>query len=77
MPYLAYFRDGRCKSEAVNNKMTWKLYALTGTMFLAMGILNLIEKKNFAVLYIILGIFNIVLSLTNYKKYKKSLMSDK
>ncbi|WP_311315487.1 hypothetical protein [Clostridium tertium] len=80
MPYLAYNsrikqikRNGRCKSEAINNKITWKLYAFVGVMFLVLGILNLIEKKYSSLLYIILGAFDIVLSLDYYKKYKKSL----
>ncbi len=80
MPYLAYNsrikqikRNGRCKSEAINNKITWKLYAFAGVMFLVLGILNLIEKKYSSLLYIILGAFDIVLSLDYYKKYKKSL----
>lgn len=80
MPYLAYNsrikqikRNGRCKSEAINNKITWKLYAFACVMFLVLGILNLIEKKYSSLLYIILGAFDIVLSLDYYKKYKKSL----
>lgn len=80
MPYLAYNsrikqikRDGSCKSRTVNSKITWKLYALTGVMFLVSGILDLIEKKYFAVLFITLGTLYIVLSSVYYKKYKKSL----
>lgn len=80
MPYLAYNsrikqikRYGRCKSITVNNKITWKLYALAGVMFLVSGIFDLIEKKYFAVISIILGVFYIVSSSAYYKKYKKSL----
>ncbi|WP_347707771.1 hypothetical protein [Clostridium sp. 1001275B_160808_H3] len=80
MPYLAYNsrikqikRSGRCKSKVINNKITWKLYAFAGIMFWMLGILNLVEKKYSALLYIILGAFDIGLSLDYYKKYKKSL----
>lgn len=80
MPYLAYNsrikqikKDGKCKSEIVSNKSLWKIYAFTGLVFLVLGILDLIEKKHFAVFSIILGAFNIVVSLDCYKKYKKFL----
>ncbi len=80
MPYLAYNsrikqikRDGRCKSETVNNKMAWESNAIAGVLFLAAGILNLINKKYSAALYMTLGIFYIALIPTYYKKYKKSL----
>ena len=80
MPYLAYnFRikqikkDGKCKGEVINNKHLWKIYAFTGTIFLILGILHLIEKKSFGVLYISLGAFNIASSSGYYKQYKNSL----
>lgn len=80
IPYLAYDsrinqikKDGKCKSETINNKNLWKINAFTGVAFLALGILDLIDKKSFAVFFIILGAFYIVLSSNYYKKYKKSL----
>ncbi len=52
MPYLAYNsrikqikKDGKCNSKIINNKILWKIYAFTGVGFLALGILNLIEKN--------------------------------
>ncbi|VYU59101.1 DUF2812 domain-containing protein [Clostridium tertium] len=78
MPYLAYNyrikqiqKYGKCKEE--ENKMTWKLYIFAGVLFCILGILYLLEKKYFAIFYIILGIFSISSSLKYYKKYKKSL----
>ena len=80
MPYLAYNsrikqmeKEGKCKSETINNKSLWKINGFTGTIFLVLGILDLIEKKSFAVFFIILGAFYIVISSNYYKKYKKSL----
>lgn len=78
MPYLAYnFRikqmrkNGKRKSEIINSKILWKVYAFTGFIFMVMGILDLIEKKYLGIVFIILGIFNIVISLNYYKKYIK------
>ncbi len=80
IPYLAYNsrikqikKDGKCKGETINNKILWKINAFTGIGFLVLGVLYLIEKKYFAVCFIILGASNIVSSLGYYKKYKKSL----
>lgn len=61
------------KSEEIYNKNLWKLFAFAGTMFLVLGIGNLIEKKYLAVFYIVLGSNNIYSSLKYYKKNKKSL----
>jgi len=79
MPYLAYNsrikqmqKDGKCKSEMINSKILGKVYAFSGVIFLALGVLDLIEKRSLAVFFIILGISNIVISLNHYKKYKKS-----
>lgn len=78
MPYLAYNsrikqikKYGKRKSEIMNNKNLWKIDAFTGVMFLALGISNLIEKKYFAVFFIILGVFSIISSLNHYKKKDK------
>lgn len=80
MPYLMYNsrikqikKYGKCNSETMNNKSLWKVNAFTGVGFLALGILKLIDKKYFAVFFIILGASSIVSSLDSYKKYKKSL----
>lgn len=80
MPYLAYDsrikqikKYGKCKSEVINNKQLLKIKAFTGIGFLILGILYLIEKKYFSVVFIILGARNIFLSLGYYKKYKESL----
>jgi hypothetical protein len=81
MPYLAYNsrikqikRDGSYKSEAVNNKMAWKLYAFLGILWLASGVWGLIEKKYFsAAFFIIFGAYFIFSSSAYFKKYKKSL----
>ncbi|RXI42121.1 DUF2812 domain-containing protein [Clostridium tetani] len=78
MPYLAYNsrikqikKYGKRKSEIMYNKNLWKIDAFTGVMFLALGISNLIEKKYFAVFFIILGVFSIISSLNHYKKKDK------
>lgn len=81
MPYLAYNsrikqikRDGSCKSEVVNNKIIWKLYAFASILWLALGIISLIEKEYFsAVFFIILGVYFIFSSSAYFKKDKKSL----
>jgi hypothetical protein len=80
MPYLAYnfrikqiSRYGRCKSEAENNKITWKLYAISGVLWLAIGIWHLIGKLYFsAIFFIIFGVYFIFSSSAYFKKYKKS-----
>ncbi|KLE15329.1 DUF2812 domain-containing protein [Clostridium sp. C8] len=80
MPYLAYNsrikqinRYGRCKSEAENNKITWKLYAIAGVLWLAIGIWHLIGKLYFsAIFFIIFGVYFIFSSSVYFKKYKKS-----
>lgn len=79
MPLLAYNsrikqikKDGKCKNATINNKSLWEMYAVAGVLFLALGILDLIKKNYFSVIYIILGAFNIFSSLNYYKKYKKS-----
>ncbi|WP_315121249.1 DUF2812 domain-containing protein [uncultured Clostridium sp.] len=81
MPYLMYnFRIkqikkyGKCKSEAIDNKSSWKLYAIAGVLWLAIGIWHLIGKLYFsAVFFIIFGAFFIFSSSAYFKKYKKSL----
>lgn len=80
MPYLAYNsrikqikKYGKCKSETINYKNMWKINVFVGVTFLTLGILDLIEKKYFAIFLIILGASSIVSSLNYYKKYKKSL----
>lgn len=80
MPYLAYDsrikqikKYGKCKSEVINNKQLLEIKAFTGIGFLVLGILYLIEKKYFSVVFIIWGARNIFLSLGYYKKYKESL----
>ncbi|WP_238884046.1 DUF2812 domain-containing protein [Clostridium sp. YIM B02551] len=79
MPYVAYNsrikqieKDGGDKSEAINNKALWKLYIFIGIAFLALGILDLIDKKYLGVLSVAVGILYIYMSLNHYKKYKKS-----
>jgi hypothetical protein len=80
MPYLAYNsrikqinRYGRCKSEAENNKISWKLYAIAGGLWLAIGIWHLIGKLYFsAIFFIIFGVYFIFSSSAYFKKYKKS-----
>ena len=80
MPYLAYNsrikqikKDGKCKNEIISNKSLWKVYAFGGILFLSLGVNDLIKKKYFAIVYIILGAYYIVSGLGCYKKYKKSL----
>ncbi len=81
MPYLAYNsrikqikKDGTCNSKAIDNKSSWILYAISGVLWLAIGIWNLIGKLYFtAVFLIIFGAFFIFSSLAYFKKYKKSL----
>lgn len=80
MPYLSYNsrikqmkKDGKFESKTVNNKILWKISAFVGVIFLALGILYLIEKRYSAIFFICLGAFNIISSLNYYNKYKKSL----
>ncbi len=81
MPYLAYNsrikqikKDGTCNSKAIDNKSSWILYAISGVLWLAIGIWHLTGKLYFsAVFFIIFGVFFIFSSLTYFKKYKKSL----
>lgn len=81
MPYLAYNsrinqikKYGKCNSKAIDNKISWKLYALAGVVWLAVGIWNLIGKLYFsAVFFIFFGAFFIFSSSSYFKKYKKSL----
>lgn len=79
MPFLAYSsrikqikKDGKCKNATINNKSMWEMYAVAGVLFLVLGILDLIKKNYFSVIYIILGVFYIFSSFNYYKKYKKS-----
>ncbi|MBU3091058.1 DUF2812 domain-containing protein [Clostridium sp. CF011] len=81
MPYLAYNsiikqikKYGKCNSKAIDNKSLWKLYAIAGVLWLAIGIWHLIGKQYFsAVFFIIFGAFLIFSSSDYFKKYKKSL----
>lgn len=81
MPYLAYNsrikqikKYGKCNSKAIYNKISWKLYAIAGFLWLAIGIWHLIGKLYFsAVFFIIFGTFFIFSSSSYFKKYKKSL----
>lgn len=81
MPYLAYNsrikqikKYGKCNSKAIDNKISWKLYAIAGVLWLAIGIWHLIGKLYFsAVFFIIFGAFFIFSSSSYFKKYKKSL----
>jgi len=81
MPYLAYGsrikqikKDGTCNCKAIDNKSSWILYAISGVLWLAIGIWHLTGKLYFsAVFFIIFGAFFIFSSLTYFKKYKKSL----
>ncbi len=81
MPYLAYNsrikqikKDGTCNSKAIDNKSSWILYAISGVLWLAIGIWHLTGKLYFsAVFFIIFGVFFIFSSSAYFKKYKKSL----
>ncbi len=81
MPYLAYNsrikqikKDGTCNSKAIDNKSSWILYAISGILWLSIGIWHLIGKLYFtAVFLIIFGAFFIFSSSAYFKKYKKSL----
>lgn len=81
MPYLAYNsrikqikKDGTCNSKAIDNKSSWILYAISGVLWLAIGIWHLTGKLYFsAAFFIIFGAFFIFSSLVYFKKYKKSL----
>ncbi|WP_346870309.1 DUF2812 domain-containing protein [Clostridium sp. UBA5119] len=81
MPYLAYNsrikqikKDGTCNSKAIDNKSSWILYAISGVLWLAIGIWHLNGKLYFtAVFLIIFGVFFIFSSSAYFKKYKKSL----
>lgn len=81
MPCLAYTsrikqikKYGRCKSEVANNKITWKLYAIAGVLWLAIGIWHLIGKLYFSAIFLIIfGVYFIFSSSAYFKKYKKSL----
>lgn len=81
MPYLAYNsrikqikKYGKCNNKAIYNKISWKLYAIAGLLWLAIGIWHLIGKLYFsAVFFIIFGAFFIFSSSGYFKKYKKTL----
>lgn len=80
MPCLAYnsrlkqlSKNSKCNSGIISNKITWKIDAFTGAAFLFLGVIDLIQKKYFAVCFILLGIFYSISSLNNYKKEKKSI----
>lgn len=81
MPYLAYNsrikqikKYGKCNSKAIDNKTSWKLYAIAGVLWLAIGMWHLIGKLYFsAVFFIIFGAFFIFSSSSYFNKYKKSL----
>lgn len=81
MPYLAYNsrikqikQYGKFNSKAIDSKFLWKLYALAGVIWLAIGIWHLIGKLCFsAVFFVIIGVYFIFLSLYHFKRYKKSL----
>lgn len=81
MPYLAYNsrikqikKYGKCNSKATDNNSLWKIYAIGGVLWLAVGIWHLIGKLYFsAAFYTIFGIYFIFSSSAHFKKYKKSL----
>lgn len=81
MPYLAYNlrikqikKYGKCNSKAIDNKSSWKLYAIAGVLWVAIGIWHFIGKQYFsAVFFMIFGAFFIFSSSAYFKKYKKSL----
>ncbi|WP_370832060.1 DUF2812 domain-containing protein [Clostridium sp.] len=81
MPYLAYNlrikqikKYGKCNGKAISNKTSWKLYAIAGILWGAIGIWHLSGKLYLsAVFFIIFGAFFIFSSLSYFKKYKKSL----
>lgn len=64
---------GKCKKETVNSKRLWKIYAFVSAVFLVNGILDLLHKKYIAVCTIILGVTYMFVSITYFKKSKKSL----
>ncbi len=81
MPYLAYSsrikqikKYGTCNCKAIDNKSSWILDAISGVLWLAIGIWHLTGKLYFsAAFFIIFGAFFIFSSLVYFKKYKKSL----
>ena len=53
--------------------LIWKLWLLAGVIFLFVGMMDVISDKYFrAFMYIFLGGFYLVLSITNYRVNKKS-----
>ena len=81
MPYLAYNsrikqikKYGKCNGKSIDNKSSWILFVISGVLWLAVGMWHLTGKLYFsAVFFIIFGVFFIFLSLSYFKKYKKSL----
>ncbi len=81
MPYLAYSsrikqikKYSTCNCKAIDNKSSWILDAISGVLWLAIGIWHLTGKLYFsAAFFIIFGAFFIFSSLVYFKKYKKSL----
>lgn len=78
MPYLAYNsrikqiqRNEMCKSGEIDNKISYKVDAFIGSIFLADGIFFLIKKNYFSIVFIILAVFSIILSIVHYKRYRK------
>ena len=77
MPYLAYSsrikqikKDGKCNSKTINNRNLWKSSAFAAVIFLALGIIDLVEKKYFGVCLILAGVISIISIICQYKKYK-------
>lgn len=81
MPYLAYNarikqmnKYGKYNGKTIDNKKIWKLYALAGIVWLAIGIWHLTGKLYFsAAFFMIFGSSFIFSSLVHFKKYKNSL----
>lgn len=60
MPYLAYNsrikqikKYGKCNGRAIDNKSSWKISAISGVLWLAIGIRHLIGKLYFFVVFFI------------------------
>lgn len=75
MPYLAFnsrikkMKNGvKGNGKVIGNKILWKINAILGVMLLGLGILYLFDRKYFAILFMVLGIYGTVSSLSYYKE---------
>lgn len=75
MPFCAYsfrlnqlWKNDNNNSKVTPSKVVWKLYFVVGIIFIFLGIIRLVEKKNFGVVFILIGAFNAYVGLSSSKE---------